>query len=105
MAWWWPFGARAVSEADAATLRRRCGTRVSALASCRAANTGAAASACDAFAADVHLCQATVVCAKAAEAYIKCSTAERAPAAAELPDCAKQAAAMRKCLRGYALPK
>jgi hypothetical protein len=107
MAWWWPFGASAVSDADAATLRRRCGSRVSALAACRGANPANAGAACDAFAADVALCQATVLCAKAADAYIKCSTAERKRSAvsAELPDCDKQAAAMRKCLRGWAIPK
>ncbi len=102
---WWPFGARAVSDADAATLRRRCGTRLSALAACRAANSGSggAPSACDAFADDVALCQATVVCTAAADAYIRCRSAA-ASALVELPDCSKQAGAMKKCLRGYALP-
>ena len=106
MAWWWPFGARAVSDADAATLKRRCSTRVSALAACRAANadTKAAATACETFADDVALCQATVVCAAKADLFIKCSTKPTLAITGVMPDCTKEAAAMRKCLRGYKLP-
>jgi hypothetical protein len=103
MAWWWPFGARAVSDADAATLRRRCGTRVSALAACRAANADSKA-ACETFADDVALCQATVVCMAKADAFIKCSSKPTLAVTGVLPDCSKEAAAMRKCLRGYKLP-
>lgn len=104
MAWYWPFGARPASDADAATLRRRCGTRVSALAACRAANAGSK-TACETFADDVALCQATVVCLSKADAFIKCSSKEGQLATSGiLPDCTKEAAAMRKCLRGFKLP-
>lgn len=104
MTWPWPLGPRRVSEADATLLKRRCASRVSALKVCRAANVDP--TACSAFAEDVRLCQATVVCPEVAKAFIECSTASRPSAALneELPDCAKQAAAVTRCLRKYALP-
>jgi hypothetical protein len=104
MAWWWPFGGARVSTGDVALLRRRCGTRTTALAACLAANKSP--SACAAFETDVLLCRSTVLCPKQAEAFMKCTAvAATATKLEDMPDCSKEANNMRRCLRRFRLPK
>jgi|APGre2960657444_1045066.scaffolds.fasta_scaffold00014_31 hypothetical protein len=98
----WPFS-RSVSEEQAGTLRRRCASRVSALAVCRAANPKGS---CDSFQADCALCQATVLCEQASQNYMKCTAAAAsASSQATLPDCGKQLKTMQRCLARFKLPK
>lgn len=105
MAWWWPFGGARVSNTDAQLLRRRCGSRTSALAVCLAANAGSP-KACAAFETDVLLCRSTVLYPKQADAFMKCTQAAAlATKLEDMPDCDKEAQRMRRCLRGYRLPK
>lgn len=99
----WPFS-RAVTEEEAATLRRRCASRASALAVCVKANEPRA---CAAFAEDLELCRATVLCKTQADAFMACVSASEAAAliGGPRPDCTQQSARMSRCLRGFALPK
>ena len=93
-----------MSDADAALLRRRCGTRTTALAACLAAN--ASPKACAAFETDVLLCRSTVLCQKQADAFMKCTqAAATATKLEDMPDCSAEANRMRRCLRRYRLPK
>ena len=99
------FFASALSEEQAALLKRRCGSRVSALASCSAANAGNAA-ACATFATDVDLCRATVLCPAKADDFMRCASAAVASAAITTgKECDGAAAAMRRCLRGFAVSR
>ena len=100
MGWLWR---SSPSEEQKDLLRRRCSSRVSALAVCRAANKDA--SVCDTFSVDCDLCSATVLCAKQAERFMACSSAAVASSATTSgKECDVEVRAMRSCLRGYKLP-
>lgn len=102
----WPFR-RALTEDQAALLRRRCSAKASALRACEKANAGRGTpAACRPLADDAALCQAGVVCPDAARAFAACVDASEAAlrGGRSRVDCATQAAAVARCLRGFALP-
>ena len=94
-----------MSESDAALLKRRCGTRVTALAACVAANAGKK-DACASFQTDLTLCRCTVVCPAQAEAFMQCTRkAATAQSLEDMPNCDAEAQKMRRCLAKYKVPK
>ena len=102
MSWLWPFGRKRVSDEDAALLKRRCGSRTSALAVCSAANPK---QACAAFETDVLMCQCTVLCPAQADAFMACTRAAASALSLEdMPDCSAEVKKMKRALRRYKLP-
>ena len=62
--------------------------------------------ACATFETDVALCRATVLCAKRGEAFMKCAgEAVAKDSVTTGRECDKEAAAMKRCVRGFRLPK
>jgi hypothetical protein len=101
MGWLWT---SRPTEEQAALLRRRCASRVTAHAHCVGANKGNAG-VCDTLATDVVLCRATVLCTEKASAFMVCATTAVASAGSTTgKECDKEAEAMRRCVRAYALP-
>jgi len=90
---------RSLSDEETALLRRRCGSRTSALAVCLATNSAAA---CKNFAVDTDSCYASVLCKEQAKAFAGCLSAQAPGASNET--CKQEVKAMQACLRGCKLP-